>query len=153
MVALLRPDELNHPLLLHVLGAMVLVGALVAAGAALLQAARVGPGEGAGLSRFGFRTLLFAALPAFILMRVGAQWIASEEGLADSDALWIVLGYISTEGGLLVLIAAIVSAGLTARRFANGRGPTWVTRAAPVLALLLVALYLLVLWAMTTKPD
>lgn len=153
MIALLRPDEFSHPLLLHVFGAMVLVGALVAAGAALLQAARVGPGEGAGLSRFGFRTLLFAALPAFILMRVGAQWVASEEGLADSEALWIVLGYISTEAGLLVLIAATVTAGLTARRFARGDARTWVTRAAPLLTLLMVAVYLVVLWAMTAKPS
>lgn len=153
MLALLRPDDFNHPLLLHVAGAMVLVGALVAAGAALLQAARVGPGEGEGLSRFGFRTLLYAAIPAFILMRVGAQWVASEEGLADSDAAWIGLGYISTDAGVLVLIAATVTAGLTARRFANGEARNWVSRVAPVLTLLMVVVYLVVLWAMTTKPS
>ena len=152
MLALLRPDEFNHPLLLHVAGAMIFVGALVAAGAALTQAARVGPGEGAGLSRFGFRSLLYAALPAFIAMRVGAQWVASEEGLADSDAAWIALGYISTEGGLLLLIAATVTAGLTARRFENNDPRTGLSRVAPILTLLLVALYVVVIWAMTAKP-
>jgi hypothetical protein len=153
MVALLRPDEFNHPLLLHVAGAMVLVGALVLAGAALLQAARVGPGEGAGLSRFGFRALLWGAIPAFILMRVGAQWIASEEGLADSEAAWIALGYISTEGGLLLLVAATVTAGMTARRFASGESRTGLSRVAPMLTLLLVAVYLVVVWAMVAKPS
>ncbi len=153
MFALIRPDEFNHPLFLHVAGAMVLVGALIAAGAVLLQAARLGPGEGAGLSRFGFRTLLYAAIPSFILMRVGAQWVASEEGLADSDAAWIALGYISTEGGLLFLVAATVAAGLTARRFASGDSRTGLSRVAPILTLLLVAVYLVVLWAMAAKPS
>jgi hypothetical protein len=30
MLALLRPDEFNHPLLLHVGGAMILVGVVIA---------------------------------------------------------------------------------------------------------------------------
>ena len=153
MFALLRPDEFNLPLLLHVAGAMILVGALLIAGVALLQAARVGPGEGEGLSRFGYRALLYGALPAFILMRVGAQWVASEEGLADSDAAWITLGYASTEGGLLILIAATVTAGLTARRYTSGKAPGGLSRAAPILTLLMVAVYLVVLWAMTAKPS
>jgi hypothetical protein len=153
MHALLRPDEFNHPLLLHVAGAMILVGALLIAGVALLQASRVGPGEGEGLSRFGFRALLYGAIPAFILMRVGAQWVASEEGLADSDATWIVLGYASTEGGLLFLIAATVTAGLAARRLAGGRAAGALSRVAPALALLMVVVYLVVLWAMTAKPS
>jgi hypothetical protein len=153
MVALLRPDELNHPLLLHVAGAMILVGALLMAGVALLQATRVAPGEAAGLSRFGFRTLLLAAIPAFILMRVGAQWIASEQGLADSDAAWIALGYITTDGGVLILLAATVTAGLTARRFASGEVPGGLKRVAPILTLLMVVVYLVVVWAMTAKPS
>ena len=153
MLALLRPDEFNHPLLLHVGGAMLLVGALVAAGAALVQAARLGPGQGAGLSRFGFRTLLVAAIPSFILMRVGAQWVASEEGLDDSDAAWIGLGYISTDAGVLFLIAATVTAGLTARRFTSGDARTGLSRVAPILTLLMVVVYLVVVWAMATKPS
>jgi hypothetical protein len=153
MLAFVRPDDFNLPLLLHVAGAMILVGALVAAGVALLQAARLGPGEGAGLSRFGFRTLLYAAIPAFILMRVGAQWVASEEGLDDSDAAWIGLGYISTDAGVLILIAATVTAGLTARRFASGDTRSGLSRVAPVLTLLMVAVYLVVVWAMATKPS
>ena len=153
MVALVRDDSFNHPLLLHVAGAMVMVGALVVAAAALLQAARLGPGAGAGLSRFGFRALLYGAIPSFILMRVGAQWVASEAGVADSDAAWIALGYASTEGGLLFLIAATVTAGMTARRFAGGDSRTGLGKVAPVLTLLLVAVYVVVVWAMAAKPS
>jgi hypothetical protein len=113
----------------------------------------VGPGEGAGLSRFGFRALLYGAIPAFILMRVGAQWVASEEGLDDSDAAWIGIGYISSDAGVLILIAATVTAGLTARRFTSGDARSGLSRVAPILTLLMVAVYLVVLWAMTTKPS
>ena len=153
MYAALRPDSWNLPLLLHVGGAMLLVGTLTLAAATLVAATRgTGPADAAGLSRFGFRALLVAALPSYILMRAGAQWIASEENVEDSDAAWIGIGFMVSDAGVLVLIAAIVVAGLAVRRFARGDGQVGASRVAPALVLLMIAAYLVATWAMAAKP-
>ena len=153
MIATIRPDSWNFPLLLHVGGAMVLVGALVAVAATYLVAARAaGPAGTAGLNRLAYRGLLLGAIPAFIVMRVGAQWIASKEGLEDSDEAWITIGYISTEPGLLVLIAATVIAAFAARRSRGGDAASWQSRVAPGLTVFLIVVYLVAIWAMTAKP-
>lgn len=147
MLAVTRPDDWNLPLFLHVLGAMAIVGAMVAAAFYLFRARR---DSSAGLSRVGFRILLWGAIPAHLVMRITAQWIASKENLEDSDAAWIGIGYMVSEGGLLLLIVATVLAGAAARRAegAVGRGPAV---AAWLLSFLLVA-YTVAVWAMTTKP-
>ena len=75
VVALIRPDSWNFPLFLHVLGAMILVGGLLA-GAATLGYAR---GE-ARFLRLGYWTLLAVSLPGWVLMRLGAGWIAEVNG-------------------------------------------------------------------------
>ena len=153
VLAIVRPDAWNLPLFLHVLGAFLTVGALLTAATFLFA----GRGEG-GLAgaRAGYKTLLLAALPAFIVMRVAAQWIASEEDLADSDAAWIGLGYMASEGGLLLLIGATVAAGRAVgragREQATGVSGRGVSAAAYIVAFLIV-LYLVVIWAMATKPS
>ena len=77
-LAAIRPDEWGLPLFLHLLGAFILIGALVMAANYLFAARRDGS---LALARLGYRSLLIVALPSFIVMRVAAQWIASEEGL------------------------------------------------------------------------
>ncbi|MDQ3742179.1 MAG: hypothetical protein M3389_14655, partial [Actinomycetota bacterium] len=57
------------PFFLHVLSAMVLVGAL------LLAVTALAPSGGGPSLRLGYRALLMAALPSYIVMRVGAQWV------------------------------------------------------------------------------
>ena len=111
-LAAIRPDEWNLPLLLHVAGAMVLVGALITAVAALVASRTSRP---APMKRVAFRTLLLAALPGYILMRGAAEWIFSEENL-DDEAAWIGIGYIVSDLGLLLLIIATVLAGISSRR-------------------------------------
>jgi hypothetical protein len=150
-LAAVRPDEWNLPLFLHVLGAMVMVGALVTAAGYLFAARRDGSLEAA---RVGFRSLLYAALPSFLVMRVGAEWIADEEGVADSDAAWIGIGYIGSDLGGLLLIISTVAAGLALRRARRAETTaigTGVAVAAWVVSALIV-IYLIVIWAMTTKP-
>jgi hypothetical protein len=146
VLAAIRPEAWHLPLFLHILGAMVLVGGLVLATVALLGSWR---GGAAGI-RLGYRSLLLAVLPGWVVMRVTAQWIASKEGLEDSDVSWIGIGFSTSEGGLVLIVVATVLAGLAARRGRQEAGTG--VRVAAVLAALLVAVYVLAVWAMTTKP-
>jgi hypothetical protein len=154
--AAIRADSVNFPLLLHVAGAALLVGALALVAAALLSAAGGRePGGALVLSRFGFRALLIGAIPSYLLMRVSAEWVASEEKLdeLEEDPAWVGIGYMTADMGLLLLIAATVLAGLTARKLRREPGTmgTGGRVAAALCALLLVA-YVVAIWAMTSKP-
>jgi hypothetical protein len=154
VLAAIRPDEVNFPLLLHVLGAMLLVGSLVTVAAAILASrSRADEVEAVGLRRFGLWTLIAGVFPAWILMRIAAQWTASEENIPDdADATWLEIGYITAEaGGLLILISIILSViGLRRLRAGGGRGAS---TAVGVIALLLLAAYVVAVWAMTGKPE
>src|SRR6185437_35181 len=66
---LIRPDSWNLPLLLHVGGAMALVASVTVAAVALLQGWRTSDPAAASLKRFGARTLLYAAVPSYFVMR------------------------------------------------------------------------------------
>jgi hypothetical protein len=149
--AAVRPDSWNFPLFLHVLGASVLVGLLAVAVAVLIAATRSGDDRTAAV-RLAFRTLLIGAIPAYLVMRVGAEWIADKENLADSDASWIGIGYSVADGGILVLIVANVLAGLAYRRARRGGQPLTLVRWTTGLTLLLIVAYAVALWAMATKP-
>ena len=150
-IAAVRPDSWNFPLLLHVLGAMVLV-ALLAVAAVVLSAA-LRSDDRAGALRLAFRTLLIGAIPAYLVMRVGAEWVASKENLEDADFAWINIGYSVADGGLLVLIVMTVLAGLASRRAKRGDAPSGLVRWANGLALLLIVAYAVALWAMAAKPT
>jgi hypothetical protein len=143
MLAIVRPDAWNLPLFVHVLGALLLVGTLVVVLAASAGAARGGDGA-AVLSRLSFRTLLIGVLPAYVVMRAGAEWVASEEAVGEPG--WIGIGYITSDAGLLLLLIAIGLAWRGSRRGAAGRAVT-------VLAALLLVAFAVAVWAMTTKPD
>jgi len=149
--AAVRPDAWNFPLFLHVLGATVLVALLAVAVVVLVASRRAGDDRTAAV-RLGFRTLLIGAIPAYIVMRVGAEWIADKENLADSDVSWIGIGYSVADGGLLVLIVVNVLAGLAYRRARRGGQPLTLVRWATGLTLLLIVAYGVALWAMATKP-
>ena len=151
-IAAIRPDDWNLPLLLHVLGAMLLLGTLSFA-AYLLLAPR--EGDVLSLRRFGYWTLLAGALPSFLLMRIAAQWIYEEEGFAgDDDPTWIGIGYITGDLGALLLLLALVLGGIGIRRLRTSDGARrGLTTAAGWLAVILLALYLVAVWAMTAKPS
>jgi phage shock protein PspC (stress-responsive transcriptional regulator) len=146
VLATVRPDDWNLPLFLHILGAMVLVGGLVLAVASLVAAWRGGE---AATVRVGYRALLLAVLPGWLVMRLAAEWILSKEGLEDANLAWVDIGFALAEPGLLLIIVATVLAGLAAR---SGRAGTGV-RVAAVLVSVLVVAYLVAVWAMTTKPT
>jgi hypothetical protein len=145
MLAIVRPDAWNLPLFVHVAGAMLLVGALVVVLAVTAGALRRGE-DAAVLTRLGFRTLLLGVLPAYIVMRVGAEWIASESAVGDPT--WVDIGFGTADAGLLLTIAAIVLAWRATRR---GAGSS--VRAVFVLSALLIVAYAVAIWAMTAKPS
>jgi hypothetical protein len=102
MIAFSRPFL---PLFLHVLGAMALVGAvLVAAIVSWVAWRRSDLGV---LSRAAFSALAFVGVPAYVVMRVAAQWIKSKEGFSGSGPTWLSLGTGIADGGVLVLLATI----------------------------------------------
>ena len=145
VLALIRPGEWELPLFFHVLGAMVMTGGTLLALTALASAWRA---DDASALRLGYRALLYAALPGWLVMRVFAQ-LTLDKSPYDDDAGWVGIGFITSEPGLLLLIAATVLAGLSAKRAAGGTR----VRVAVVLTALLLVTYAVTIWAMTTKPD
>ena len=150
MTAAVRPDSWNFPLLLHVLGAMVLV-ALLATAAVVLSLALRSDDRAAAL-RLAFRTLLIGAIPAYLVMRVGAEWVGDKEGVVDADLAWVDIGYMVADIGLLVLIVMTVLAGIAARRAREGGTPSGLVKWANGLTLLLIVADGVALLAMTAKP-
>jgi hypothetical protein len=149
-------DGAEFPLFLHVLGGMGLVGSLVLAVTYLVPAWRGGSIES---TLSGFRALLYGALPSFIVLRVAAEWISDKEGWNDvpDDAIpdWIGIGYITSDGGALLLIISLIAGGIAVRRARRAEGQTSGTavRVATVLVSIMVVAYLIAVWAMTTKPG
>jgi hypothetical protein len=151
-LAALRPDSWDFPLFVHVLGAMILVGGLLT-GASALAFAR---GEARSL-RLGYWSLLAVSLPGWILMRVGAEWIYSEEGWDDlpegtDDPGWLSTGAIIGDLGGPILLIALILGGVGVYRLRQGKG-AGLLKATLVLSLVLLAAYVVAVWAMTGKPD
>ena len=100
MIAFSRPF---WPLFLHVLGAMTLFGAILTATILAFVAGK--RPEAAFLRRATFRALL-AGIPAYILLRVFAQVILSDEDFAK-DPTWVGIGFMATDIGLLLFLVTI----------------------------------------------
>jgi hypothetical protein len=156
VLASLRPDSWNFPLLVHVFGATVVVGGLVAAVVALVLGwKRQSPADALAFGRVGFRALLFVALPGYIVMRIGAEWIYSREGWDDVDPEpdWLGIGYVTADLGGLLVVLSIVFAGLGAWRLRRaGGGASVLGRVATVLSSIALIGYLVAVWAMSSKP-
>jgi hypothetical protein len=147
----MRSDSINIALLVHIIGAMVLVGGLVTAATAAIVGWR---DEGAALQRFSYRTLLAVGLPGYIVMRIGAQWTASKEHLDNlpDDPAWLGIGYITADGGAVLMLIALIVGGIGVRLSRNGGGGGWL-KTSSVIATLLVAVYVVAIWAMGAKPT
>jgi cytochrome b561 len=152
VLAIIRPGSWNLPLFLHVAGAMALVASLVVALYAIRIARRRGDQPAA---QFAFRVLARATLPAYIVMRVGAQIINDKEHADKGNPAWIGIGFSVSDFGLVLLIVGLVLTGLMARRAKGGTPVAGALqlRIAGVIAGLLIAAYVVAVWAMTTKPT
>jgi hypothetical protein len=156
VLAVIRPDSVNVALFVHVAGAMLLVAALCVVALALVGAWRQADGAAAvALTRFGLRALLLGVVPAWLIMRLGAGWTASREHIPGSySPAWLNIGYFAADiGGILILLSLLASLfGLRRlREPGDARSPFGL--AVGAVALVLVAAYLVALWAMTTKPT
>jgi hypothetical protein len=151
VLALVRPDDWNFPLFVHVLGAMVLVGGLLT-GASALAFARAD----ARSLRLGYWSLLAVALPGWIVMRLGGQWIYSREGWADlpesEQPTWLGVGLVTADAGGVILLVSLIVGGVGVYRLRRRRGSGLLT-ATLLLSLLLLAAYVVAIWAMSGKPD
>jgi hypothetical protein len=156
VLADIRPDDWNFPLLVHVLGAALLVGGLLTAAAALFLAwRRQRNADAAVFGRLAFRSLLFVAVPAWVIMRVGADWILSRENLDDlpEDPTWLELGGIIADAGAVLILVSLILAGLGARRLARSGGETsTLLRFSTVLVTVALVGYVVAVWAMSGKP-
>jgi hypothetical protein len=154
VLAVTRPDSWDLPLFVHILGAMILVGALTLSTVSLIAAWRSGS---APLTKLGFMSLFYGAIPGYILMRGGAQWIAHKEGLDndDVDLSWINIGFSVSDLGFVLLVVALVIGGITVRRINRGEGgtPSVSARVATGLVSLFLIACLVAVWAMTVKPT
>jgi hypothetical protein len=148
MFAAIRPDDWDLPLFLHVLGALLLVAGLLTGGTALA----IARGQ-VRLLRLGYFSLLALALPGWILMRAAAEWIYDKQGFTgDDDPAWIGIGFITAEGGGVLLLVGLILGGFGVRRAGRGGGSGLLTATA-ILALVALVAYLVAVWAMGAKPD
>lgn len=151
VLAAIRPDEWNVALLLHVAGAMILVGGVLTAVTALTVAG----GDGK-LLRLGHRALLLVGLPGYIAMRIGAEWIADKEGYNDSGAPepdWIGIGYIVADLGALLLLVALIAGGVGVARVREGKGGERLVKTTMIISIVLLIAYTVAIWAMAAKPG
>ncbi|HEU0246451.1 MAG TPA: hypothetical protein VFR38_05130 [Gaiellaceae bacterium] len=150
MLPAIRPDDWNYVLLLHVGGAMILVGGTLTAASAL------GFARGdVRLLRLGYWSLLAVGLPGYVLMRIGAEWLASKEGFNEEGAPepgWLGIGYAVADIGLLLFLIALIVGGIGVRRLRGDKG-TRLLKGTMVISIVLLAAYVVAIWAMSGKPD
>ena len=147
LFATIRPSDLDLPLFVHVLGAMVLVGAAatgVRAAFATAPAQRRRP-PGRAPPRLPHPSS--GGAPR--LRRhasFGAEWIRIRE-VGDADLPWVTFGYTTADGGAVFLIAGIVLAWLAARR-----GRPRLAKAAGFVVGIAVVFWIVTVWVMAAKP-
>ena len=151
ILAAVRPDSVSLALFVHVLGAMLLVGALAVVVIAIFRGRR-DPERAVALTRFGLRAIPWGVLPAYIVMRVGAQWVEAVQDYPDDfDPNWIGIGYVTADIGLLLTLVSLVLAAIGLKKLRAGGGLGY-ARAVGILSVIVLLGYLLAVWAMTAKP-
>ena len=153
MLAALRPDDQSFALLLHLVGATVVFGALLASATSLALAR----GE-TRLLRLGYFSLLLVGLPGLILMRLAGEWLYRQQGWDDlpdqiGEPAWLGIGFAVADWGGLLLLAALALGGVGVRRLREGKGGTALLRVTMLIAVVLIVAYVVAVWAMTGKPS
>jgi uncharacterized cupredoxin-like copper-binding protein len=152
MLAAIRPAGQDLPVLLHIVGATLAFGALLAS-ASFIALAR---GQ-VRLLRLGYFSLLFVALPGWILMRIAGEWIYRKQGWSGlpnefKHAAWLRIGFIVADGGGILFLVALVLGGIGVYRLRSGKSAD-LLRVTMVIAVVLALAYVVAVWAMTGKPG
>ena len=153
VLAAMRPDDQSFALLLHLVGATVVFGALLASATSLALARR-----DTRLLRLGYFSLLLVALPGLILLRLAGEWLYRLQGWDDlpeqiDEPAWLGIGFVVADVGGLLLLLALALGGVGVYRLRNGKGGTGLLKATMVIALILIVAYVVAVWAMTGKPN
>ena len=153
MLAAIRPDIQSFALLLHLVGATVVFGALLASATSLL----LSRGD-ARLLRLGYYSLLLVGLPGLILLRVAGQWLyqlQSWDKLPSQigEPTWLSIGFIVADWGGILFLAALAIGGVGVYRMRSGRGGAVLVKSTMVSSLILIVGYAVAVWAMTGKPS
>jgi Predicted integral membrane protein (DUF2269) len=161
--------SINFPLLVHITGATILVGGMLGAAAGLVLAR----GDERKL-KLGYYSLLFVAFPGLVLTKIGATMIWHKEsthslvGAAfphSNDPRWIEIGGTALDGGGTLLVGALVVGWIGLRRL-DGKtdfvakvpivgkwtGATYL-KLTTAISVVLLAAYVLAIWAMSTKVS
>jgi hypothetical protein len=88
-------------------------------------------------------------------MRAGAEWIASREGWTKEGVPspnWLDIGAIIADLGGLILLVSLIIGGVGVFRLRAGKG-SGLLKATLVLSTVLLAAYLVAVWAMAGKPN
>ena len=85
-------------------------------------------------------------------MRTGAEWMYEKEfgDLPDDveEPGWVGIGYITADIGALLLLIALVTAGVASWKSKGGLG-----KAAGVITAIALIGWIIAVWAMGAKPD
>jgi hypothetical protein len=153
MLAAIRPDIQDFALLLHLVGATVVFGALLTSATSLVLAR----GE-SRLLRLGYFSLLFVGLPGLILLRLAGQWLYQLQKWDDlpsqfAQPTWLDIGFIVADWGGILFVLALVLGWVGIHRLRTDRGGTLLLRATMVISIVLIVGYVVAVWAMTGKPS
>ena len=153
VLAAIRPDEQSFALLLHLVGATVVFGALLASATSLLLAR----GE-ARLLRLGYFSLLLVGLPGLILMRLAGQWLYNLQHWDDlpdqiDEPAWLGIGFVVADWGGLLFLLSLALGGVGIYCLRQGKSATGLLNATMLISLVLIVAYVVAVWAMTGKPD
>lgn len=149
----IRPAGQDFPVLLHIVGATIVFGALLASVSSLALAR----GQ-VRLLRVGYFSLLLVALPGWILMRLSGEWIYRKQGWNNlphdlKDTTWLRIGFgVADYGGVLFLVALVIG-GVAVRRLRNGGSGTGLLRITTGIAVVIALAFVVAVWAMTGKPN
>jgi hypothetical protein len=153
VVAAIRPDDQSFALLLHLVGATVVFGALLASATSLALAR----GD-TRLLRLGYFSLLLVGLPGLILLRLAGEWLYRLQNWDElpeqiDEPAWLRIGFVVADWGGLLFLLALALGGVGVYRLRNGKGGTGLLKATMVIALILIVGYVVAVWAMTGKPN
>jgi hypothetical protein len=153
VLAAIRPDDQSFALLLHLVGATVVFGALLASATSLALAR----GD-TRLLRLGYFSLLLVGLPGLILLRLAGEWLYRLQNWDElpeqiDEPAWLGIGFVVADWGGLLFLLALALGGVGVYRLRNGKGGTALLKATMVIALILIVAYVVAVWAMTGKPN